>query len=115
MVSQVVKASVRSVKSTPRKLNLVAHLVRNKKVSFAKAQLMFCKKKAAGFIAKILNSAISSAQYNYGMEIDNLYIKNILIGKSLTLRRVNPRAMGKGNRLNKCYSNIYIELMEEDK
>ncbi|WP_353282137.1 50S ribosomal protein L22 [Wolbachia endosymbiont (group A) of Aleiodes leptofemur] len=107
----IVKAGSRVFKSTPRKLNLVAGLVRNKKVSFATVQLRFCEKKAAGLIRKVLNSAIANAQ-NYGLDIDNLYIKEILIGKSLTLRRVCPKAMGRANRVSKRYSNITVKLGE---
>lgn len=108
----IVKAGSRVLKSTPRKLNLVAGLVRNKRVSFATVQLRFCEKKAAGLIRKVLNSAIANAQYNYGLDIDNLYIKEILIGKSLTLRRVYPKAMGRANRVSKRYSNITVKLGE---
>ncbi|MDU8909254.1 uL22 family ribosomal protein, partial [Wolbachia endosymbiont of Drosophila bocqueti] len=59
----------------------------------------------------VLNSAIANAQ-NYGLDIDNLYIKEILIGKSLTLRRVCPKAMGRANRVSKRYSNITVKLGE---
>nr|CAH7764517.1 unnamed protein product [Callosobruchus chinensis] len=76
----IVEAGSRVLRSTPRKLNLVADLVRNKKVSFANVQLRFCEKKAAG--------------------------------KSLTLRRVYPKAMGRANRMSKFYSNITIKLKE---
>ncbi|WCR54543.1 MAG: 50S ribosomal protein L22 [Wolbachia endosymbiont of Ctenocephalides orientis wCori] len=107
-----VEASSRALKSTPRKLNLVADLVRNKKVSFATVQLKFCEKKAAALINKVLASAIANAQYNYGLDIDSLYIKEILIGKSFTLRRVYPKAMGRANRISKRYSNIVIKLGE---
>ncbi|NSM56230.1 50S ribosomal protein L22 [Wolbachia endosymbiont of Atemnus politus] len=75
-------------------------------------QLRFCEKKAAGLIGNVLNSAIANAQYNYGLDIDNLYIKEILVGKSFTLRRVYPKAMGKANRVRKHYSNITIKLEE---
>ncbi|QOD38004.1 50S ribosomal protein L22 [Candidatus Wolbachia massiliensis] len=108
----IIKASARVLKSTSRKLNLVAGLVRNKKVSFATMQLRFCERKAAGFIGKVLNSAIANAQYNYGLDIDNLYIKEVLIGKSFTLRRMYPKAMGRANRVNKRYSNVTIKLGE---
>lgn len=106
----VIKASSKVLKSTPRKLNLVANLVRNKKVSFATVQLKFCGKKAASLIGKVLNSAIANAQYNYGLDIDNLYVKEVLVGKSFTLRRVYPKAMGRANRVSKHYSNITIKL-----
>ncbi|MDG7055876.1 MAG: 50S ribosomal protein L22 [Wolbachia endosymbiont of Meromenopon meropis] len=105
-----VKASCKVLKSTPRKLNLVANLVRNQKVSFAAMQLKFCEKKAATLIGKVLNSAIANAQYNYGLDVDNLYIKEIMVGKSFILRRIFPKAMGRANRISKRYSNITIKL-----
>ncbi|MDM8335014.1 50S ribosomal protein L22 [Wolbachia pipientis] len=108
----VIKASSRALKSTPRKLNLVASLVRDKKVSFATVQLRFCEKKAAALIGKVLNSAVANAQYNYGLDVDNLYIKEILIGKSFTLRKVYPKAMGRANRVSKRYSSMTIKLEE---
>jgi large subunit ribosomal protein L22 len=108
----MVRATARVLKSTPRKLNLVANLVRNKSVDFATIQLRFCDKKAAGLIGKVLSSAVANAQYNCGLDIDNLYIKEILVGKSFTLRRVYPKAMGRANRINKRYSNITIGLAE---
>ncbi len=108
----IVRATARVLKSTPRKLNLVADLVRNKPVDFATVQLKFCDKKAAGLIGKVLGSAVANAQYNCGLDIDNLYIKEILIGKSFTLRRMYPRAMGRANRISKRYSNITIGLAE---
>lgn len=107
----VIKASSRILKSTPRKLNLVAGLVRNSKVSFATTQLRFCEKKAANLVMKVLNSAIANA-HNCELDVDNLYIKEILIGKALTFRRVYPKAMGRANRINKRYSSVAIKLGE---
>ncbi|UWI83428.1 50S ribosomal protein L22 [Wolbachia endosymbiont of Howardula sp.] len=108
----IVEASARMIKSTPRKLNLVAGLIRNKKVAFATMQLQFCTKKAAELINKVLHSAIANAQYNCGLDIDNLYIKEVLVGKSCILRRINPKAMGRANKIAKRYSNICIKLQE---
>lgn len=110
---KIVEATARVLKSTPRKLNLVADLIRNKEIAFATVQLRFCEKKAAGLINKVLNSAVANAQYNYGLDIDNLYIKEILVGKSFTLHRVCTKAMGRANRINKRYSNITIKLAEK--
>ncbi|MDD9331752.1 MAG: 50S ribosomal protein L22 [Wolbachia sp.] len=108
----IVKASARVLKSTPRKLNLVSGLVRNKKVSYAVAQLKFCEKKAASCISKVLSTAIANAQYHYGLDVDNLCIKEILVGKSFTLSRVCSKAMGRANRISKRYSNVTIKLAE---
>lgn len=111
----MVEAKARILKSTPRKLNLVANLVRNKEVSFAVTQLKFCEKRAANLISKVLKSAIANAEFNNGLNSDDLYIKEILIGKSITLHRVFPKAMGRANKINKRYSNITIKLAKIDK
>lgn len=110
---KIVEATARVLKSTPRKLNLVADLIRNKQIAFAAVQLRFCEKKAAGLINKVLNSAVANAQYNYGLNVDTLYIKEILVGKSFTLRRLCTKAMGRANKINKRYSNITIKLAEK--
>lgn len=106
----VIKAKTTVLKISPRKLGLVADLVREYNVTRAMMQLAFCKKKAAFYISKVLKSALANAQYNYNLDIDDLYISKILIGKSITLKRVCPKAMGRANRINKRYSNMVIEL-----
>ncbi len=108
----IVRAKAKTLKVSPQKLNLVADLVRGQKVSEAIMQLIFCKKKAASCVNKLLKSALASAQHNYNLDVDNLYIKEILVGKSITLRRVFPKAMGRANRINKRYSNMVVKLME---
>ncbi|QXK91796.1 50S ribosomal protein L22 [Neoehrlichia mikurensis] len=100
------------LKSTPSKLALVANLIRGKDVGVALMYLAFCRKKAAGMIAKVLKSAVANAQYNYNIDIDNLYIREVLVGKAFSLRRVHARARGKACRVNKCYGNVVIKLLK---
>ena len=100
------------LRSTPSKLNLVADLIRGKDISVAVMYLKFCKKKSAGYISKVLKSAIASAQANYNVDLDNLYVKEVLIGKSFSLRRIHARARGKACRVHKRYGNVIIKLFE---
>lgn len=106
----IVRAKATVLKVSPRKLNLVANLIRKYSVAQAIMQLAFCRKKAAFYISKVLKSALANAQYNHNLNIDDLCISKVLIGKSITLRRVCPKAMGRANRINKRYSNMVIEL-----
>lgn len=106
----MVRAKVTVLKISPQKLNLVANLIRKCNIAQAVMQLAFCRKKAAFYVNKVLKSALANAQYNYNLNVDNLYINKILIGKSITLKRVFPKAMGRANKINKRYSNMIIEL-----
>lgn len=106
----VSEAKVKVLNSTPRKLGLVVALIRGKKVSDAIVSLKFCKKKAALAVCKVLNSALSNACHNKGADVDELYVGEVLVGKSMTLRRVHARAMGKACRIKKHYSNLTIKL-----
>ncbi|KJV69059.1 ribosomal protein L22 [Candidatus Neoehrlichia lotoris str. RAC413] len=108
----VVNAKGIGLRSTPSKLNLVANLIRGKDVGVALMYLTFCKKKAAGLIAKVLKSAVANAQVNHNINIDNLYIKEVLVGKAFSLRRIHARARGKACRINKCYGSVIIKLLE---
>ncbi|CEI85295.1 50S ribosomal protein L22 [Ehrlichia minasensis] len=100
------------LRSTPSKLNLVADLIRGKDVSVAMMYLKFCKKKSASYISNVLKSAIANAQANYNVDLDNLYVKEVLVGKSFSLRRVHARARGKACRVHKHYGNVIIKLFE---
>ncbi|WP_410519883.1 50S ribosomal protein L22 [Candidatus Mesenet endosymbiont of Agriotes lineatus] len=106
----MVKAKATVLKISPRKLSLVTDLIRKYSITQAVMQLAFCKKKAAFYVNKVLKSALANAQYNYNLNVDDLYINKILVGKSVTLKRVCPKAMGRANKINKRYSNMTIEL-----
>ncbi|MGN7678914.1 MAG: 50S ribosomal protein L22 [Anaplasma sp.] len=108
----VVSAKGLGLRSTPSKLNLVADLIRGKDASVAVACLKFCNKKAAFLVGKVLKSALANAQANYGVDLDSLYVKEVLVGKSFTLRRVQPRARGKACRIRKRYGSVVVKLLE---
>jgi large subunit ribosomal protein L22 len=104
----LVRATVKSLRVSPRKLNLVAKSIRNLKVSHALVQLTFSKKRIASDVKKCVQSAIANAENNFGFDIDNLFILSATVGKGLVMKRVVPRARGRAARINKFFSNLYI-------
>jgi len=106
------KATGKLVKSSIQKLNIIANLIRKENVSNAMMQLKFCKRSVAKELRCILKSAIANSQNNLGMDIDRLYIKKVLIGKSLTLKRSIVRARGRINKIIKPFSKVTIVVEE---
>lgn len=102
------------VKSSVQKINLVADLVRGEKVSDALLQLRFCRRKVAIDLSKVLHSAISNAENNYGMDVDKLYIDKILVGKAFTLKRFRARAKGRSGRIQKPFSKVSVFVCERN-
>ena len=96
------------IKSSVYKLDLVADMVRNMKVSSAMLQLQFCKKKVASDMYAVLKAAVSNAENNFGLDIDRLYISEILVNKGFFLRRFRPKARGRAGKIMKPFSNIAI-------
>jgi large subunit ribosomal protein L22 len=106
----LVKASSKALRISPRKLNLVAGLIRNMSVSEAMVQLTFSHKRIAKDVKKCLQSAVANAENNFGLDIDGLFIHTISVGKSFVMKRMHPRARGRSARINKPFSNLYIAL-----
>jgi large subunit ribosomal protein L22 len=106
------KATLSNLRISPRKVRLVANLVKGKKVPEALAQLAFLTKRSAAPVAKLLNSAIASAknQSVVGGNADNLVVKNITVNQGVTLKRMMPRAHGRAARINKRTSQVTITL-----
>lgn len=105
-------AKARQIRISPQKLNLVATLIRGMKASEALVQLQFSQKRISGDIKSLLESAIANAENNHGLDIDLLYIDRINVGKSLTMKRFNARARGRGARILKPFSNMEIVVRE---
>ena len=103
-------AIAKSLRVSPRKLNLVAGFIRNMKVSDALVQLTFSRKRIALEVKKCLQSAVANAENNFGLDIDNLVITRATVGKALVMKRVMPRAKGRAARINKFFSNLYITV-----
>ena len=107
-----VKATDKLVKSSVQKLNIIANLIRKENVNEAILQLEFCKRGVSKQLQNILKSAIANSQNNHGLDIDKLYVKEVMIGKSLTLKRSMVRARGRINRIIKPFSKVTI-IVEE--
>ena len=106
----IVKAINKNVRSSPRKINNLLKNIRGKKVDIAIKDLSFARQRIAFEIKKTVQSAIANAENNNQYDIDNLYIKEAYVGKSIVLKRFRPRAKGRASAIKKPYSNLTIIL-----
>ena len=109
----IVKAINRNVRSSPRKINLLLKNIRGKKADVAIRDLTFARQRIALDIKKTVQSAVSNAENNNQYDIDNLYVSEAYVGKSLVLKRFRPRAKGRASGIKKPYSHITIILAEK--
>ena len=107
-----VKAVNRNVRSSPRKINLLLKNIRGQKADIAIRNLSFARQRIAHDIKKTVQSAIANAENNNQYDIDNLYIKEAYVGKSIVLKRFRARAKGRASGIKKPYSNLTIILSE---
>ncbi len=103
------KAILKDYRQSPRKVRLLADLVRGKKVSDALATLRFVDKRAAGPFSKVIESAVANAKTS-GADVSKLFIKAVAVDKGSVLKRSMPRARGSASRINKRNSHISVEL-----
>ena len=106
------KAVTRNIRVSPQKLNLVAALIRGKKVNTALADLTFSRKRIAGDVKKTLESAIANAENNHDLDVDALVVKEAYVGKALVMKRFSPRARGRVGTIHKAFSNLTIVVRE---
>ncbi len=106
------KAFLKNYRQSPRKVRLVAGLIRGKNATQAIAALEFLPKRAGLPVKKLLLSAVANAK-NSGIETENLYVKEITVDKGITMKRMMPAAMGTGHRINKRTSHIELVLAEK--
>ena len=111
----IVKAINRNVRSSPRKINILLKNIRGKKADVAIRDLSFARQRVAFEIKKTVQSAIANAENNNQYDIDNLYVQEAYVGKSLVLKRFRPRAKGRASGIKKQYSNLTIILSEDNK
>jgi large subunit ribosomal protein L22 len=102
------------VKGSPRKLNLVAGLIRGKKAGKALADLTFSKKAMARDVKKVLESAIANAENNHNLDVDQLVVAEASVGKALVMKRFMARARGRAAPIHKPFSRIRIVVREVD-
>ncbi len=105
-------AKTRMLRTSPQKLNLVAGLIRGKKVEKALADLTFSKKRIAQDVRKCLQSAIANAENNHNLDVDELVVAEAYVGKNLVMKRGRPRARGRFGRIMKPFSEITIKVRQ---
>ncbi len=106
------KAVINRLRISPRKLNLVAGLIRGMDVGMALTQLSFSSKRIANDVRKALQSAIANAENNHNLNVDSLYVKEAYVGKNLVMKRFSARARGRSSRIEKPFSEITIVVRE---
>src|SRR5262244_2899356 len=106
------KAVARMLRISPQKLNLVAALIRGKKVASALADLEFSRKRIARDVRKCLESAIANAENNHDLDVDDLVVAEAHVGKGLVLKRFSPRARGRAGRIHKPFSHLTIVVRQ---
>ena len=105
---------VRNLRTSPRKLNLVAEMIRGMRVQTALNQLTFSKKRIALDVKKALQSAIANAENNHNLNVDSLVVKEAFVGKSMVMKRFHARARGRGAKILKPYSHLTIVVREAE-
>ncbi|MEP2828236.1 50S ribosomal protein L22 [Parvibaculum sp.] len=102
----------RMLRVSPQKLNLVAQLIRGKKVDTAIADLTFSRKRIADDVKKVLQSAIANAENNHDLDVDDLVVAEAYVGKNLVMKRWHARARGRVGRIQKPFSQITIVVRQ---
>jgi large subunit ribosomal protein L22 len=106
------KAVTRNIRVSPQKLNLVAQLIRGKKVQTALADLEFSRKRIAKDVRKCLQSAIANAENNHDLDIDELIVAQAHVGKGLVIKRFVPRGRGRAGRIMKPFAHLTIVVRQ---
>ncbi len=106
------KAVTRLLRVSPQKLNLVAQLIRGKKVDKALADLTFSRKRIALEVKKTLQSAIANAENNHDLDVDALVVSQAFVGKNLVMKRWKPRARGRVSRIIKPFSQLTVVVRQ---
>ncbi len=106
------KAIARMLRVSPQKLNLVAQLIRGKKVATALADLQFSRKRIAKDVRKCLESAIANAENNHDLDVDDLIVAEAHVGKALVMKRFAARGRGRSGRILKPFSHLTIVVRE---
>ncbi|MEN2494825.1 MAG: 50S ribosomal protein L22 [Hyphomicrobiaceae bacterium hypho_1] len=107
------KAVIRSLRTSPQKLNLVASMIRGKKVAHALADLKFSRKRIAVDVRKCVLSAVANAENNHGLDVDGLIVSEAYVGKNLVMKRFHARGRGRSAGIVKPFSQITVIVREE--
>ncbi len=107
-------AMARSLRTSPRKLNLVAEAIRGMPVATALEQLSVSPRRISGAVSKVVQAAIANAENNHNLDVDRLYVAEAYVGKSLTMRRWRARARGRVGRIVKPFSRLTVVVRERE-
>ncbi len=108
------QAVLRNLRVSPQKLNLVAAMIRGMDANKAVATLSFSRRRIAGDVKKVLQSAIANAENNHSLDVDRLVVKEAHVGKGLVMKRFKARARGRGARILKPFSHLTIVVAEKE-
>ena len=106
------QAIVRNLRVSPRKLNLVAGMIRNLPAAQAVATLTFSKRRIAGAVKKALESAIANAENNHHLDVDKLVVSRAEVGRAIVVRRFHARGRGRAARVEKWFSHLKVVVAE---
>jgi large subunit ribosomal protein L22 len=106
------KAVARNLRVSPRKLNLVASMIRGKKVNVALADLEFSRKRIAQDVRKCVMSAVANAENNHGLDVDDLIVAEAYVGKNLVMKRFHARGRGRSAMVKKPFSQLTVIVRE---
>ena len=107
------RAVTRNLRVSPQKLNLVAGMIRGKKVAQALADLEFSRKRIAGDVRKTVMSAVANAENNHGLDPDDLIVAEAYVGKNLVMKRFHPRGRGRASGIQKPFAQITVIVREK--
>jgi large subunit ribosomal protein L22 len=106
------RAFAKTLRTSPRKLGVVAETIRGKAAQAALAELTFSPRRIAGDVRKVLQSAIANAENNHQLDVDRLYVAEAYVGKQMVMKRFHARARGRAGRIEKLWSNLTIVVRE---
>jgi large subunit ribosomal protein L22 len=106
------QACLRGLRTSPRKLNLVAQTIRGKTAASALAELTFSHRRIARDVKKVLQAAIANAENNHQLDVDRLYVKEATVGRALVLKRFHTRGRGRSARVEKLFSHLTVVVRE---
>jgi large subunit ribosomal protein L22 len=105
-------ASMRGMRTSARKLNLIAQTIRGKSAASALAELTFSPRRVAGEVKKVLQAAIANAENNHQLDVDRLFIKEATVGRAFVLKRFHTRGRGRSARVEKHFAHLTVVVRE---
>jgi large subunit ribosomal protein L22 len=107
------RAMARYIRTSERKLNLVAQMIRGKPAGKAMIDLEFCPRRIAADVRKVLQAAVANAENNHGLDIDRLYVAEATVGKAMKMRRFHARGRGRSAPVEKFFSRLTVVVREK--